>query len=188
MRKFTESFPLVMAAAAFALVVLLKTLFDRLLSAPLMTFMRSHFGALAADTIVNFAAIGVPVAGAVALVYGTYRYVHWELARRAYGARDVLSVLRSEGVELRNQGLRLGVDIAAWDRASTAWADKVVATIKEIDGPDAEWFRTLDAVPAARVQPLELDAKHLKSFREHDYRLVRLEELIKRYSAGVLRQ
>ena len=188
MRKFTESFPLVMTAAAFALVALLKTLFDRLLAAPLMDLLRSHFGALAADTIANSAAIGVPAVLALALVYGTYRYVHWELARNAYGARDVLSALRADGVELRNQGLRLGVDIAAWDRASTAWSDKVAATIREIDPADAEWFRTLDAVPAARVQPLELDARHLKSFREHDFRLVRLEELIKRYSAGVLRQ
>ncbi len=188
MRKFTESFPFVMALAAFALVLLLKAAFDAALAAPLLRALQRNFGPLAADTIADFAAIAVPVTAAVALVYGTYRYVHWEIARRAYGARDTLSELRTSGVELRNQGMHLGVDIAAWDRASLAWAEKVIAAIKQIDEPDAEWFKTLDAVPAARVRPLQLDAAHHKSFREHDYRLVRLEELIKRYSAGVLRR
>jgi hypothetical protein len=188
MRKFTESFPFVMAAAAFALVLLLKAAFDAALAAPLLRLLQDHFGRLAADTIANFAAIGVPVVAAFALVYGTYRYVYWEIARDAYGARDMLADLRTTGIALRNQGMHLGVDIATWDRASLEWADKVTATIKQIDGPDAEWFKTLDAVPAARVRPLQLDAAHHKSFREHDYRLVRLEELIKRYSVGVLRQ
>lgn len=182
MRKFTESFPIVMAAAAVALVFLLKAVFDAVLYAPLMRELENRLGRLQAELIAGFAAVAVPVLAAVAVVYGVYRYVHWELKRQAYGARNELSELRSKGVELRNDGIRLGVDVAAWDRASVEWMQKVVATIGKIDEADAEWFKTLDAVPAARVQPLQLDARHLRSFREHDYRLIRLEELIKRYS------
>src|SRR5581483_8066871 len=98
MRKFTESFPFVMALAAFALVLLLKAAFDAALAAPLLRLLQRHVGALGADTIANFAAVAVPVVAALALTYGTYRYVHWEIARHAYGARDELSKLRTRGV------------------------------------------------------------------------------------------
>jgi len=104
--------------------------------------------------------------------------------------RLLLAQHRREGVEIRNAGSRLELedsDFNAWLAKVTDWMERAISLIAQIDPADAEWFRILDAVPDPRV-PLYRPRKHhegahLKAHREHDFRLVRLEQLIDRYAA-----
>lgn len=95
-----------------------------------------------------------------------------------------LAKLRADGVAMRNDAQSM-IDSSAWASVADDWMRQTIATIKEIDEADAEWFRILDAVPPARValNP-NATAAHSKAFREHDYRLVRLDKLIEKYSSS----
>jgi hypothetical protein len=99
--------------------------------------------------------------------------------------RRRLSALRSEGVEIRNRGQhRSRDDLPGWIAETERWLQNVLTAISAIDEADAEWFRTLDAVPTARVVVIptaDAERRHIKAFNEHDYRLVRLDQLIQRY-------
>jgi hypothetical protein len=44
------------------------------------------------------------------------------------------------------------------------------------------WFATLDAVPTARVPMTVLTAPQGKAYREHDFCLVKLEQLMNKYA------
>lgn len=94
-----------------------------------------------------------------------------------------LARLRTAGVHLRNRSLRPD-DIADWRLEVRDWALAVAAGIQEIDAADAEWFRTLDAVPPPRVNLGDLSPEYSKTFRELDYMLVKLEILLTKYSAS----
>ncbi len=108
---------------------------------------------------------------------------HWDEIRRPQRPEDPrlnLSQLRTEGVEIRNNAGAL----AASDFCSQAgeWANETVYQIENIDPPDAEWFKTLDAVPPPRVAPPSgLSGEALKCFGELDFGLTKLEELIRKY-------
>ncbi len=67
------------------------------------------------------------------------------------------------------------------------WALAVAAEIEKIDRADAEWFRTLDAVPPPRVRFVDLSPAYSKTFRELDFMLVKLERLITNYSSAHIR-
>jgi hypothetical protein len=82
-------------------------------------------------------------------------------------------------------------DLDRWSAEIAKWMHTVAETIKTIDAADAEWFLTLGEVPAARVQIPNLrlggDADRTmftKSFREHDFRLARLDRLLAKYGVG----
>ena len=93
--------------------------------------------------------------------------------------RKSLTSLRSDGVKLRNKGARLGADLPKWLDEVDQWRVDAIAAINTIEEADADWFATLDAVPAPRVPALPIkggEGQHLKAFREHDYRLVRLDQ------------
>lgn len=99
-------------------------------------------------------------------------------------ARFRLARLRTAGVALRNRAPSSD-EIDAWTSEVKDWAQAVVAEIEKIDPADAEWFRTLDAVPPPRVRFAELDPSYVKTFRELDFMLMRLERLlIDKYSLG----
>jgi len=111
------------------------------------------------------------------------------------GIRQRLTVFRTEGVELRNSSQQfcdyhplnnaMGNQIVLWIEETLKWQRKVIEVLKQHDQSDAEWFRVLDTVPAPRTAYPILDINNnkgfQKAFREHDYRLVRIEELIQKY-------
>ncbi len=118
-------------------------------------------------------------------------------ALRESGTRDIallrLAQLRSEGVEIRNDAVNLlfTSHLDAWVVKIRKWMEDVIEALKAVNPADSEWFATLDAVPAARV-PIpnvrlggEADRVLFVSiFRQHDYRLARLDSLLQKYGIG----
>lgn len=109
------------------------------------------------------------------------------LSERNQEVRLRLAALRTAGVQLRNRGRNLesAAQVPEWIEGVLAWDQEVQSEIRTIDPADAEWFATLDAVPPPRVtlsKPLgELHSKH---YREHDFRLVKLEKLVIKYGVS----
>ncbi len=97
--------------------------------------------------------------------------------------RLTLAKLRTAGVGLRNEGMRLKPnDLTAWLDRVAKWADATVAAIGYLDSADAEWFCTLDAVPPPRIAIRPINPFHEKTYRELDLMLVKLDTLIVRYA------
>jgi hypothetical protein len=109
--------------------------------------------------------------------YIFYHLLTW-LHDRHGRTRLKLANLRTEGVALRNKGQSSNVNVSEWSAESLAWMEKTFRVIQTIDRADAEWFRTLDTVPLPRV----MFATTARAFAEHDFWLVKLEELIKRHA------
>ena len=103
-----------------------------------------------------------------------------------------LTQLRSEGVVIRNDATKVNnaTHLETWSRMVSDWMYEVIETIKPVSRADSEWFLTLDTVPPARVQvPIRLagqaDISKLQStYNQHDFRLVRLENLLKKYGVA----
>jgi hypothetical protein len=108
----------------------------------------------------------------------------WPPQKQDHGdSRFRLAELRADGVTIRNAALNF-LDASSWVYDTHQWMNRVIDTIKEIDKADAEMFRTLDAVPPPRVPHHPNASPQLaKAFREHDFRLVKLERLIEKYGA-----
>ncbi len=92
-----------------------------------------------------------------------------------------LARLRSTGVRLRNQAVS-GAPPTTWQDEVRDWTNEVISQISRIDEADAEWFRTLDAVPPPRVRHLELPQQSAKTFRELDFMLAKVDLLLKKYA------
>jgi hypothetical protein len=99
------------------------------------------------------------------------------------------ALLRTDGIAIRNAAMR-GLDetnLGEWRNQAEHWSREVIKILAFLSAADAELFRTLDAVPPARMQaPLPRAKKARvrefeKTYKEHDYRLVMLEELVARY-------
>jgi hypothetical protein len=108
-------------------------------------------------------------------------------------AKLLLARLRGEGVVIRNDvpPYLLPDEFVAWQSKVTGWMNEVIETIKVVSAADSEWFTTLDAVPAARVPipNIRLATKEdlalfTSVFRQHDFRLKRLNDLLKKYGVG----
>lgn len=104
-----------------------------------------------------------------------------------------LTHLRSEGVVLRNEipTYFAAAEFADWEKTLVRWMKEVIEVLRRINNADAEWFATLDTVPPARVAipNIRLDGKESRGrfaslFRQHDYRLFRLDGLLKKYGVG----
>jgi hypothetical protein len=99
--------------------------------------------------------------------------------------RKPLALLRAKGVAIRNAGQKQKeATFKEWLADTEKWDADVLAEIRKTDEADAEWFDILDAVPEARVQYIPYPGdqhRHIKAMREHDYRLVKLEQLIQKY-------
>ena len=113
-----------------------------------------------------------------------------DLARRTTEAppsslgdrRLLLAQLRTAGVGVRNRGILLEpADLDSWWKKVNKWSDATIAAVEFVNPADAEWLRTLDAVPPPRIQFRPIGSGHAKAFGELDFRLVRLEALITRY-------
>ena len=108
-----------------------------------------------------------------------------QLNRQIKDARVAISSLREAGVELRNRGstkLKTNADWESWRDETIQWEKDVYEAIKKISVADAEWFKTIDALPliprVQLVKPINSDT-HPKRYREHDFQLKRLGEMIR---------
>ncbi len=102
-----------------------------------------------------------------------------------------LAKLRSFGVALRNGSALISDDqVNDWLKASDQWCRDVADALEKIDETDAEMFRTLDLVPAARVNVRHniVDAwalnKFTNKYNQHDYRLKLLREYLDKYRSA----
>lgn len=117
----------------------------------------------------------------------------YQKAPNRENALSRLAQLRSEGVVIRNESSELlfTADLDTWGSKVEAWMNEVVESLKPVSEEDSEWFTTLDTVPPPRVSipNIRLGGDFdrqifIKAFREHDYRLVRLEKLLVKYGVG----
>jgi hypothetical protein len=102
--------------------------------------------------------------------------------------------LRSKGVILRNDlpTFLTSADLNKWvNEVNGKWLGEVIDTLKILSQADSKWFETLDTVPPARVPipNIRLGGKEDRAlfesvFRQHDYRLARLEALLKKHGVG----
>jgi hypothetical protein len=102
--------------------------------------------------------------------------------------RKRLAELRADGVKLRNEVGQLTIGKGDWIKRINKWREDTISAIREIDEADADWYCILDVVPEPRITlPMTLRGgsyhELLKNFREHDFRLVRLDQLIQKYGA-----
>lgn len=104
-----------------------------------------------------------------------------------------LTQLRTEGVEIRNDATSMlyTSHLDEWAGRVQRWMEEVIKSIRFISPADSEWFATLDTVPQARVAIPSIrlggaaDRELFVSlFRQHDYRLARLEKLLQKYGIG----
>jgi hypothetical protein len=97
--------------------------------------------------------------------------------------RYFLAELRTAGVALRNQGIELKLDqLVIWLGRTKTWTETTVTAIEAVDRADAEWFRTLDAVPPPRIPFRRISTDHERAYRELDFMLEKLDTLIVRYA------
>src|SRR5438094_7573324 len=111
-----------------------------------------------------------------------------EVLRHNATREDILHLLarlRTEGVVLRNEVpvYLLPEEFVPWTEKLLKWMNEVIDAIKLISPADAEMFATLDAVPPARVPipNIRLGSKDDRAafaqhFRQHDFRLAKLEK------------
>lgn len=101
--------------------------------------------------------------------------------------------LRDEGVRLRNNlpTAFTAEKFRAWADQVTRWMNDVAESLEIVSNADSIWFLTLDTVPAARVPIPNIrfggsaDRAEFESvFRQHDYRLARLDRLLKKHGVG----
>jgi hypothetical protein len=133
------------------------------------------------------ALVGMPSWGVGVIVF--LAIVSWWLLERLVtferqirGSRLDLAKLRVIGVAMRNEGLQLTGFEEGWTEWSARvekWNTDVIANMRKLNEADAEWFSVLDVVPAPRLAPSRAGSPaHEKLFREHDFRLRRLGEMI----------
>lgn len=104
-----------------------------------------------------------------------------------------LTQLRSEGVVIRNDGSGLPdtLDLDSWISQVNGWMNEVIEALTRVSAEDSEWFKTLGEVPLSRVSipnvrlTGDLDRSLFsRTFCQHDYRLARLDGLLKKYGVG----
>jgi hypothetical protein len=113
--------------------------------------------------------------------------------------RAALGELRAIGVKLRNDaqfGFHEGdIDLKKWIGEATDWNINVIQTIRALYPAEATWFQTLDVIPEARIS-LRLEKGLIGTedgdravflWPMHDFRLVKLEEIIKKYRQSDVR-
>lgn len=119
-------------------------------------------------------------------------------ASKSVSTRDaalfLLTRLRTEGVVIRNSASKLYYtgDLDGWINKVTEWMNNVIRALKPLDEADSEWFATLDVVQPARV-PIpnvrlgnDLNQRFASIFCQHDLRLSRLDDLLKKYGVGAI--
>lgn len=104
-------------------------------------------------------------------------------------SRVELSTLRQKGVEIRDElledefwGEGYFQRLEDWKKRALTWNDEVYNAVKLISVADAEWYKTLDIVdnpPRITNERIQGSESTAKAYREHDFRLKRLGEMIR---------
>lgn len=104
-----------------------------------------------------------------------------KLQTQISGTRAHLSALLSKGVEIRNDGRGKFPDQdswIAWEESAVNWNSEVIEAIRKVNEADAQWFAVLDVVPSPRLKFDPTHIAHTKLYREHDFRLKRLGDMV----------
>lgn len=91
MRKLSESFPIILVVAIFALTFLGNIVFDNLVYAWLMRTLQSRLGVEEAEVISGFSSIAGPLLAAVLVVYGLYWFLRRELEQQSPPEKEQLN-------------------------------------------------------------------------------------------------
>jgi hypothetical protein len=182
--RHSNHFEIVLLGFAVALAFLFQSIFEHLFSNAILQSLEKIVGIPEAEMITRLSEVSAPLIAVVVVIFVLYRFVQREFAGdlKVEDIRLRLADLRTEGVGLRNASQSLRVGIPEWIAKCEDWTARVIQTINEISPADAEWFKTLDAVPDPRF-PLRgsFHPEQLKRYREHDFYLWKLEKLIKKY-------
>jgi len=135
------------------------------------------------------------VASVSCLLIAGYRV--WATERRKVIALDVsakreavrlrVAELITEGAGLRNEATGdynpfSAEEMIGWCGRATAWHNVVLDTLKKVSAADAEWYRTLDVVPAPTIPlaepPCGTDEDGRRLYAMHNFRLKKLEQLV----------
>lgn len=118
---------------------------------------------------------------------------HVKAAEARQVALETLTALRERGVVMRNKLPTFMTDarLQAWIESTRTWMSEVSAALGQVNNADGQWFLTLDTVPPARVPMpnIRLGGQDQRAtfeshFRQHDYRLARLDGLLQKYGVG----
>ncbi len=143
------------------------------------------------DAILGFPSWYLSIVFALGLIFvWTFSFAH-QLRMNIRRSRVDLSKLREDGVKLRNLGLEGFETLDAYDAwmAETRESRRnVYRRIRNISVADAEWFKTMDVVPPARI-PIDkpnsafLDSEQTAAFHkrydQHDFQVFRFGEMIR---------
>jgi hypothetical protein len=114
----------------------------------------------------------------------------WKIFQRrilhAESTRAKLGRMRQVGVDLRNKaqfGFERHEDIQPWMDAVAQWNSDIIGAIRNVSDADAEWFAIADIVEHPRIpmqttEPNVSDDRSFFLYNLHDFRLLKLEELI----------
>jgi hypothetical protein len=93
-----------------------------------------------------------------------------------------LAELRTNGVQLRNNGTRLTDpnNLAEWITRYTEWDKEVLKTLSKLSKGKSEWLRTLDKMPMNPARKV-IDAEHLRYLSIFDEKLARLDMILRQY-------
>ena len=141
------------------------------------------------ETIIpNYVAIGLFIFALFVAQYRVYRKIEKILTPAGQVEKILIKLtnLRSGGVSLRNEGMRLQdvAKIDKWIRDTERWNERVMAKINEFSPPEAGLYKTLDWIdfPPEPFSHLELTSKQLQTLRIHSQRLRSLREIVMRYT------
>ena len=103
-----------------------------------------------------------------------------------------LTQLRTDGRRIRNDGALVDdSNIGEWLKRVVRWMIQVSRVIQNIDEADSQYFKTADAVPQPQVfkncncQARANQADYLTFYSQHNLRLIRLDELLKKYGISL---
>jgi hypothetical protein len=194
MRRHSNPYLFVLIAAVTGLAFVFRSFYEDALKARLLKELVRWFGPLGADVVSGLTELAFALTLAIVIVWALHAYMTREFLGMkvdAFGRKRLrLANLRSEGVRIRNNSLRLQMvdgDFDALSRDMLRWEGKVLATIGSIDLADAENFHVLDEVPPPQI-PLahprsHHEGAHLKIHREHDFRIKKLAAIIQKYDS-----
>jgi hypothetical protein len=194
MRRHTNPYSFVLIAAITGLTFVFRSFYEDALKARLVKELVGWFGPLGTDVVSGLTELAFSLTLAIIIVWALHTYMTREflgMKLDAFKQKKLrLANLRSEGVRIRNDSLRLQLvdgDFECLSQSMLRWEGNVLATIGSIDLADAESFHILDEVPPPNI-PLSHrrsghEGAHLKIHREHDFRIKKLAALIDRYAS-----
>jgi hypothetical protein len=114
------------------------------------------------------------------VLWGIYQVVHWYNIRRKEQWRENLIGILHDGVRIRNRGRRVSTqnEADAWRTDAAAWREKAKEQVAKWDKTLAEDYQLLDVVPPPRLMIMTNITFHAEEYKQLDYRLVKLREVL----------